>query len=121
MADCTPKTIEAAAKCLDCNLTHKQAIAALVYVLCTVNSMSCTPTSLMAGAKCIMCLTEKQLIAAAVYLICTGGTGGGGSGTQQVYQDHTGSPPDDPTKPALSFPTGGGGVSEWDVVSQTWI
>jgi len=39
----------------------------------------------------------------------------------QIYQDHTGSPPDDPTLPALSYPTGGGTLSQWDVDSQTWV
>jgi len=40
--------------------------------------------------------------------------------TQTIFQDRTGSPPDDPTKPALSYPTGGGDLSQWDVQSQTW-
>ena len=46
--------------------------------------------------------------------------GGGGGGTIQVFQDATGAPPTDATKPALSFPTGGGTISQWDVPSQTW-
>lgn len=79
MADCTPKTIMAGASCLACDLTHKELLAALVYVLCTVNSMSCTPKSLAAASECIRCaFTEKQMLAAMVYLICNGGTGGGG-------------------------------------------
>ncbi len=84
MADCTPKTLLAGAECLECALTHKQLLAALVYVQCTANSMNCSPSSLLAGANCIMCLTEKQLIAALVYIQCTnngGGGGGGGGGT----------------------------------------
>jgi len=44
-----------------------------------------------------------------------------GSGTQQVYQDRNPAAPDDPALPALSYPTGGGTVTEWDVASQTWI
>src|SRR5690348_9360141 len=73
--DCTPGGLNQGAKCIEC-LTHKQLLAAMVYLLCTQNNMNCTPASLMAGAKCIMCLTEKQLIAAMVYLQCTGGGGG---------------------------------------------
>lgn len=111
----------AGAKCLDCNLTHKQLLAGLVYVLCQVNSMTCTPEVLMADSKCLLCLTEKQLIAAAVYLLCTGGSGGGGGGGGQVVIDGTGSPPPDPTKPAISYPANGGGISEWSVALQQWI
>lgn len=47
--------------------------------------------------------------------------GVGGSGTQQVFQDLTAGTPDDPTLPAVSFPTGGGTLSQWDVASQTWV
>lgn len=120
MANCSPTAIMAEAKCLACDFNHKELLAALVYVLCQANSMSCTPATLAAESECLRCsMTEKQLLAAAVYLICNGGTGGGG--TQQVLQAATGSPPPDPTKPAISFPTGGGGISEWDVASQTWI
>jgi|SRR5690348_5513783 len=77
--DCTPGGLNQGAKCIEC-LTHKQLLAAMVYLLCTQNNMNCTPASLMAGAKCIMCLTEKQLIAAMVYLQCQGGGGGGSTG-----------------------------------------
>lgn len=121
---CDPKTIMAGADCLVCDLSHKQLLAGLVYVLCQANNMNCAPATLMSGSKCILCLTEKQLLAAAVYLLCTGGSGGGGSapaGAGFILQDATGGPPPDPTRPWLSFPTGGGGISEWDVASQTWI
>lgn len=41
--------------------------------------------------------------------------------SQQIFQDATGSPPPDPTKPAISYPTGGGGITVWDVDSQAWV
>lgn len=54
----------------------------------------------------------------------TGGGGGGGStgsGVQQVYSGRDPLPPDDPTLPALSYPVGGGTVTQWDVGSQSWV
>jgi len=38
----------------------------------------------------------------------------------QVFIDRAPAYPDDPTIPALSFPTGGGPIQQWDVASQTW-
>ena len=52
-------------------------------------------------------------------ILQAGGSGGFGSGA--VLQDATGGPPPQPTKPAISFPTGGGVTSQWDVASQTWV
>lgn len=63
--------------------------------------------------------SDRDLRECILAAACAGGGGGGGSGA--VLQDATGGPPPDPTKPAISFPTGGGGISEWDVASQTWI
>lgn len=48
-----------------------------------------------------------------------GGGGGAGSVAQQVFQDEP--VPTDPTKPAVSFPTGGGSLTQWDVASQSWV
>lgn len=46
----------------------------------------------------------------------------GGSPGTQVLQDYApGTPPPNPTMPAVSFPTGGGTLSQWDVPSQTWV
>jgi len=52
-------------------------------------------------------------------LVASGG--GGGSGTQQVYMDRAPAAPDDPTKPALSFPSGGGSIQQWDNVALAWF
>lgn len=47
----------------------------------------------------------------------TADTGGGGSGVQQVYNDQP--TPDDPSLPALSFPTGGGQLTQW--TGSAWV
>lgn len=50
------------------------------------------------------------------------GSGGGGSGDQQVY---TGAAPpaapDNPALPAVFYQTGGGALLQWDVLSQAWV
>jgi len=39
----------------------------------------------------------------------------------QLYQGRYPSAPDDPTLPALSYPLGGGGLSQWDIPTQQWV
>jgi len=39
----------------------------------------------------------------------------------QVYIDRAPAAPDNPARPALSYPTGGGSLQQWDVISQTWV
>ena len=40
----------------------------------------------------------------------------------QIYQDRApGAPPDNLALPAISYPTGGGQVMQWDVASQLWV
>lgn len=50
-----------------------------------------------------------------------GGTGGTGSGTQQVFIGRDPAAPDDPTLPALNYAAGGGPMTQWDVASQAWV
>ena len=47
------------------------------------------------------------------------GSGSGSGGTQQVFLNNP--VPTDPSLPALSFPTGGGPLSQWDPGSAAWI
>jgi len=84
--------------------------------------MACDAQSLIntAYANGYAKLSDRDLRECLLAAACAGG-GGGGGGSGAVLQDATGSAPPDPTKPAISFPTGGGGISEWDVASQTWI
>lgn len=52
----------------------------------------------------------------------SGGLGGsGGTGTQMVFIARNPAAPDDPTKPALNYPSGGGPMTQWDVASQAWV
>lgn len=46
---------------------------------------------------------------------------GGGSGVEQVYEGRAPAIPDDPTKPAVDFPLGGGTMLQWSVQDQTWV
>lgn len=39
----------------------------------------------------------------------------------QVYEGRAPAPPNDPTRAALSYPTGGGILSQWIVATQQWI
>lgn len=43
--------------------------------------------------------------------------GSGGGSAQQVYNDEP--TPDDPSLPALSFPTGGGTLTQW--TGSAWV
>ncbi len=47
--------------------------------------------------------------------------GGGGMITNQVFEDRAPAPPDDPTKAALSFPTGGGQMLQWPPSVGAWV
>lgn len=77
---CNAASLSASSSDLYQKLTHKQLLAALVYVLCTANGMNCTPKSLSDASNCLYCaMTEKQLIAALLFVQCSGGGGGGGS------------------------------------------
>lgn len=42
------------------------------------------------------------------------GGGGGGTAVEQVYVGRAPADPDDPTKAAVSFPAGGGTLSQYD-------
>ncbi len=39
----------------------------------------------------------------------------------QLYQGRSPAAPDDPTLPALDYPTGGGTLLQWDVGSAAWV
>lgn len=97
-----------------------------ILLLCNIlngTTMTCDAATLMAAAKCLTGLSYDDRSLVELILLCNimNGTGGGAATKQQVLQDATAAPPPDPTKPAISFATGGGGISEWDVLSQTWI
>lgn len=68
----------------------------------------------------ISCLTEREIFIAIAEGINQGG-GGGGGGTIQVYEDRDPAAPDDPTKAAVNYPSGGGTLTQWDTVAQAWV
>lgn len=43
------------------------------------------------------------------------------SATIQVYEGRAPAPPDDPTRPALNYPTGGGSLEQWSVGAGAWV
>lgn len=78
---CDPSSLVAESACINCSLTHKQILAALLFVAATNAGMSTNPTVLMAESACIQCgMTEKQILAALLYVNCAGGGGGAGGG-----------------------------------------
>ncbi len=44
-----------------------------------------------------------------------------GVATTQVYEGRAPAAPDDPTRPAINYPTGGGSIEQWSVVGQIWV
>jgi hypothetical protein len=126
---CTPASLAAASECYRCSMTEKSLLAAAVYILCTSGGGGSGGGTILTGAGAPV---ADPGVTNAVYTDTNTGNiyswyagawhlSSGGAALQQIYQDHTGSAPADPTKPAISFPTGGGGISEWNVASQTWI
>lgn len=43
------------------------------------------------------------------------------STTAQVYEGRAPNAPDDPTRAAINYPTGGGSIEQWSVATQTWV
>ncbi len=41
--------------------------------------------------------------------------------TAQVYQGRAPAPPDDPTRPALDYPVGGGSLQQWNIGTAAWV
>jgi hypothetical protein len=39
----------------------------------------------------------------------------------QVYQGRAPAAPDDPTRPALDYPVGGGSLQQWNVGTAAWV
>lgn len=86
-----------------------------------VESLDMTATELLQAActSGMACLQERDILIAIAEGINQGG--GGGGGTIQVYEDRDPAAPDDPTKAAVSYPSGGGTLTQWDTVAQAWV
>lgn len=44
-----------------------------------------------------------------------------GAGAVQVYEGRDPAPPDNIAKAALNYPSGGGSLTQWDIVTQAWV
>lgn len=125
---CDPATLIAAAKCWFSCGDRAQNDAIEIVFLCAIRdgdtSIVCDPATLQAQAQCILqCIPQGMMAAVKLGLLCSiaANGGGGGGGTTQVYIARDPLPPDDPTKPALNYPAGGGTLTQWDVGSAAWV
>ena len=50
-----------------------------------------------------------------------GNPGSGSAGGTQVYENRDPAAPDDPTRAAINFPTGGGPITQWAPSLQAWV
>ncbi len=126
-------TLLSETRCYECllpGMSQLLKLGLLKQILLANNPMADTSiNALLEAAKCYECLPPgmQQLIELALLQqIAANGGGGGGGGTIQVYQGAFADPngnlvPDDPTKPALYFPDGGGTLWQFNVLSQTWV
>ena len=115
---CTAPDLVSSSECLECAMTHKQLLAALLYVQCTANGMNCTPSSLVSASECLRCaMTEKQLLAALVYIQCTNNGGGGGGGAPD-FINYAGPPVDNP--PTLAYIVVDVNYRQWQYGSSGW-
>ena len=54
-------------------------------------------------------------------LVALGASGGGSGGIGAIYEGRDPAAPDDPTQAAISFPVGGGSITEWVPSLQQWV
>ena len=84
-----------------------------------------TQAEINAASSCFLCygmsLAEANILVLLNSVAANISGGGGGGGTIQDYIGRDPAAPDDPTKSALSYPSGGGSTSQWDVASQAWV
>lgn len=111
-----------AASCDFCTIPPGLILYAVLAALIDVSNgdaVSTDPQVIINEARCLECVIPQGLVPYAI-LEAVRDVAANAGGGQQVYQDRA-TPPDDPTLPAISFPTGGGLVTQWDVASQAWV
>lgn len=125
---CDPAQLLEDSKCFQCNLSGALFDAVEIVLLCAIRDgdvMACDPSSLAEDAKCILtCIPQGQMQAVKLAVLCEiaeGGGVGGGCACQVFTGAAPPALPTDPTKPALFFPTGGGSLQQFDVLSQSWV
>lgn len=125
----SPNTLLAEANCFACfgavSSVQMIRLSLLARILLALNPVAATdPQSLLAYAKCFNCFSNASLgdmMELALLDQIAQSIGGGVGGTQQVYIGRDPLPPDNPALPALSFPSGGGTLTQWDVGTATWV
>ena len=127
MATCSASTLLAAGPCF-CKVTADSFVLARLTLLCeilqTLDPMaSCDVEQLMEDGRCFCPVTMNPAEIVELQLLCeikAASTGGGGGGAVQVYDTYPAAP-DDTSKAALSYPSGGGTLYQWDTISQAWV
>jgi hypothetical protein len=117
----TPSEITEADSCFACVDDKWSAALYLLNAIRVVQggaAMTAAEIAEAASTNCFQCIDDRW--SAALYLL-NQIVAGGSSGAQQVYIGRDPAAPDDPTLPAISFPSGGGSITQWDVASQTWV
>jgi len=120
--ECAPDELAEGVKCLQ-NQDQQTLLAQILYQLCILNGMACDPDTLsdIDEVKCLQNWDIQSLLAVIAYELCQINAGGGGGNLIQVYEGRDPLPPNDPTKAALNYPTGGGIVTNWVVGTQSWV
>lgn len=123
----TPAALAEAAKCFDCGLGRDTLLAIIAYELRSLAGMAAqTPQQLATAAKCFDCgLGVETLLAIIAYSMDQ--LAGGGSGLREIYTGAEADPngtytPNDPAKPAIYYPYGGGtGGTLWQWNGVIWV
>jgi hypothetical protein len=116
---CDPASLVAESDCINCSLSHKQILAALLYAAATAASMSTNPSTLVAESACIRCaMTEKQILAALLYVTCAGGGSGGGGSAAPDSISYAGPPIVNP--PALAYVVVDSNYVQWQYGPNGW-
>ncbi len=126
MPECSPTELLADAKCWYCYGQTDDIYDRLeILLLCKIKEgvlVECNPLDLIEEAFCLTCTIPQQMWPAVkLALLCSIASGGGTGGGIQVYVGRDPAPPDDPTKAALNYPSGGGTLTQWDTVGLVWV
>lgn len=128
MSAIAASTLLSEANCFNCFGAMSQAqmmkLSLLARILKAFNPVAATdPQSLVAYANCFNCASSAsftELMELALIDQIFQALGAISAGTQQVYIGRDPAAPDNPALPAISYPSGGGTTTQWDVASQTW-
>jgi hypothetical protein len=97
---------------------------AILAALIDISNGDDVPTdvnTLMSEAACLENCIPPGLVPYQILTAIMGLSGSTGGGTIQVYIGRDPAPPDDPTKAAVSYPAGGGSLSQWNVGTAAWV